>query len=399
MEAAEEVCGAELDEVADLFDQSLLRAHDDGRYAGRLGMLETIRAYARDRLDASGELERVRDAHAAWCMALGRAAAPQLLSGAHEALLPRYDAEQDDLRACLDWLIDSGRGDDALRLAGDLEVFWEIRGQLGEGRARLEQAIAAAVEPGDEDCARALWGLGRLAAMQGDRARARAVLGQALELHRALQDPRGTTLCLADLALAHTLEPGRRDQAVRLGEEALAAARASADPWTIAVALTSLAISLFDDERDRARALLEESLQLRRGLGEKRVLAIALAVSADLAVSEGRDADAAPMLEEVLSLAIDLDFEIIIVEARHDLARLAFADGDLERAESMLADALERSDRMGDPVRRAGCRFGLARIALARGDVAKAARLGEAAERVTSEAEIALSPFDRWEGR
>ena len=129
------------------------------------------------------------------------------------------------------------------------------------------------------------------------------------------------------------------------------------------------------------------------------MLAIALAVSGDLAVSEGRDADAAPMLEEALSLAIDLDFEMIIVEARHSLARLAYAGGDLERAESMLADALERSDRMGDPARRAGCRFGLARIALARGDVAKAARLGEAAERVTSEAEIALSPFDRWEGR
>ena len=289
IEAAEEVCEANLDDVAGLLDQSLLRTHDEGPRAERLEMLATIRAFAVERLEASDEQVAVRDRHAGWCIDFARSASPQLLSGAHEALLPRFDAEQDDLRAALDWLLASGQAHAALRLAGHLAVFWDTRGLFGEGRARLEQALSAAPDADDVDRARALFSLGRMATAQGDSARASATLGEALPLHRALDDTHGIMLDLSHLGVVRASQPGGKAEGQRLGEEALATARASGDPWTIAVALNNLAVLISADDTARAREMLEESVQLRRGLGERRLLAIALANAGEVAIAEGPD--------------------------------------------------------------------------------------------------------------
>ena len=397
IEAAEDVCEAGLDELAGLLDQSLLRAHEEGPGAERLEMLATIRAFAAERLEASGEQAAMRDRHASWCIDFARAASPQLLSGAHEALLPRFDAEQDDLRAALDWLLASGQAHAALRLAGHLAVFWDTRGLLGEGRARLEQTLAAAAGADDVNRARALFSLGRMATAQGDWARASATLSEALDLHRSFDDTHAIMLDISHLGAVTASQPGGRADGQRLGEEALAIARSSGDPWTIAVALNNLAVLISADDTERARQLLDESVNLRRGLGERRLLAISLGNAGEVAIAEGRIAQAEAMLDEALAIAISLDFEPMKVWTRQSIARISLGRGEIEHAESLLLDALERAERVGEPDAQAICLFGLAKVAAVRGDDARAGERRRRAERVVAETGVVLSAFDRWE--
>jgi predicted ATPase/class 3 adenylate cyclase len=363
IEAAERVCDADLNELAELLDHSLLRSFDEQGGASRLGMLETVRVYARERLQVTAEYAEVRDRHAAWCADLVSAGGPELLSGKHELYLAQFDAEGNELRAAFDWLIESGHADTALKFAADLAVFCDTRGQWTEARLQLERALAVATPAAVADRSRALFSLGRLALNQGQMDRAIAALDEALDSFRTVGDARAITLCLSHLGLA--LAGSDPQESVALHDAALVVARASGDSWTIAVGLNNLGNDLLEigAEFPRARDALEECLRLRRELGEKRTLAITLSNIGRLSLLEGRRDDAKVALEEALALALDLGYEVIVSEARYTLARIARDEGDLERARSLLVDALDRVERLGDPGLRAACLEQLEQIA------------------------------------
>ena len=132
LEAAEEVCDADLDDIASLVDKSLLRRTGD-----RYWMLETIREFASERLDELGESSELRDRHAAWFAALGERAHPELYARQRRDWGDRLEAEHANLRTALDHLIGKGDGDGALRLAGAIETYWVTRGHWTEGRRYL----------------------------------------------------------------------------------------------------------------------------------------------------------------------------------------------------------------------------------------------------------------------
>src|SRR5262249_39044172 len=124
--------------VASLVEQSLLRPVDGPRYR----MLETVREYARERLEASGEADQIGRRHAAYFLALAETAEPELFGPAQVSWFDRLEAEHPNLRAALAWA--TGHDLDlALRLGGALPQFWRLRGHLGEGREALERALAA----------------------------------------------------------------------------------------------------------------------------------------------------------------------------------------------------------------------------------------------------------------
>ncbi|MDQ3412689.1 MAG: protein kinase, partial [Chloroflexota bacterium] len=180
--------------VSSLVGQSLLqRVHQPGREdeAPRFMMLETLREFGLEQLEASGEATETRRAHAAWYLELAETAAPLLVGSAQALWLDRLELEHDNVRSALRWSIARDDTGIALRLGASLWRFWSIRGYLSEGRRWLEQVLdlsPAALSPAR---AAALVGAGTLAEYQGAYAAAAALHQAALALHRALGDRPG----------------------------------------------------------------------------------------------------------------------------------------------------------------------------------------------------------------
>jgi hypothetical protein len=213
LESAQEVANADLDTLQSLADKSLLRTRDE-----RFSMLETIRDYAAERLEQSGEGEELRRRHAQHFLALAEEAWPNL-QGSSGAWLERLAREHDNVRAALDRLEASGESELVLRLAGAVSRFWYLRGHLTEGRRRLEDALRAEARP-TAARAKTLNGASMMAAVGGDVATARLRAEQGLALHRTLGDERGIAHSGFLLGFA-AYEEGDLDRAQQLFEESV----------------------------------------------------------------------------------------------------------------------------------------------------------------------------------
>jgi predicted ATPase/DNA-binding CsgD family transcriptional regulator len=329
-----------LDGLTALVDHSLVSQRADGREGEpRFGMLETIREYAVEQLEASGESEAVRGRHRDWFLAYAEAAESKLWGPRAEAWLERHDREYPNLRAALQWSFDRGDTESALRLAHALFRFWDIRGHLTEGEAWLGRALAAhgshpetaglegqallnagwfAFYRADYAEAAALftrsrtlfeqagdrravvwtlYSLGSAAGQLGDQSRARSFHEEAVALGREVGNRPFMARSLWALSgiardYDHDLEGARR-----LGEEALALSREAADPRPTAQALCGLAqTALAERDAAAARAYLAEAIEITRTTGDRLLLAYPLAPVARLAAAAGRPVAAARLL-------------------------------------------------------------------------------------------------------
>jgi len=316
LEAAEAVCAAPgparvsvLDGLAVLIDNNLARVEDavDGTGDGepRVGMLETLREYGLERLEAAGEAAAVRRQHAAYYLALAEAADLELMGAGQATWLARLDADHDNLRAALDWVGESaGDGEEmALQLAGALWRFWWIRGHLAEGRRWLEGLLgrgggSAAVR------ARALNGGGNLAWGQGDYARATAWYEESLVFWRQVGDAAGIARALNNLGMV-LHEQGDLGGAQARYEESLALhrQRRDLDRWSIAATLNNLGRAVHEQgDRARAGALFAESLALKREIGDSAGIAATLGNLADVASADGDYLHAATLYRDSVAL-------------------------------------------------------------------------------------------------
>ncbi|MBX6386763.1 MAG: winged helix-turn-helix domain-containing protein [Microbispora sp.] len=157
LEAAEKVCEGDVDVLGRLVDKSLV-VFDGGRYR----MLETIKAYAAERLAESGGERRVRRAHAEFFARLAETAEPHLRGAEQVEWLARLSAEHDNLSAALRWACEEAETDLALRLVGGLGWYWWLSGHRLEGAQRSAEALALAgdgADPGRLALAHAVHGL------------------------------------------------------------------------------------------------------------------------------------------------------------------------------------------------------------------------------------------------
>jgi predicted ATPase len=141
LEGIEAVCDPQgdlpveaLEGVSSLLDKSLLRQEEGQGAEPRLMMLETIREFASQRLEESGEAEQLRKSHADYCIALAEEAEAGLQGSEQESWLERLDPEHDNMRSALAWAMEQGMTELGLFLAGALRPFWYARGYLDEGR-------------------------------------------------------------------------------------------------------------------------------------------------------------------------------------------------------------------------------------------------------------------------
>jgi non-specific serine/threonine protein kinase len=339
--------------------KSLLRQTAPAGAEPRFGMLETIRAYALERLEACGEAAALRRAHAAYFLALAEAAGPRAYGPLDLASLERLEREHDNLRQALRWLQEQGDAEGFVRLAGAMYRFWWPRGYLSEGRAWLAAALAqsaglrAPEQAGAQvkrARARALNGAGVLARAQGDYSAARACFEEALAALREVGDQPGIAIGLTNAASAAILQ-GDNATAAPLLEESLATSQALGDAWGTAAALMWMVNDLLSrGEYDRARPLCEQCLALGRQLEERRIITVSLNYLAVLAVDAGEHAAARGLCREALATAQEFGDTWGIAQALESLACLAAARAQPALALRLAAAAGTIRETLGTPL-------------------------------------------------
>ena len=392
--AAEAVCGDTdavasdvLDGIASLLDNSLLQQTEQAGDEPRFVLLETIREYGRACLEASGEGEETRCAHANYYLRLAEEADPKLCSAEREQWVHRLEQEHNNLRAALNWSVERKEAATALRLGGALWRFWFWQGHLGEGREWLEKALAVAgSESGGLTTqelpavrAKALGGAGVLTHYQGDYRQAKLLCEESLALFRALGDKRGMAASLNGLGLIARASNAYAE-ARALHEESLAILRALGDTWGIAEALSHLMIVAFSHgDYTAGKLLCDESLAIFRAFGDRRSIALALGTLGNQAFLQEEDAAALPSIEEGLALFRELGDRRNSARMLSFLGYAAFVQGDYAKACTCYVEALTTLRELGAKWYIVACLDGLAGVAVAQGQPEWAAHVLAAA--------------------
>jgi predicted ATPase/class 3 adenylate cyclase len=343
-EAAEEIAGADPDTLQSLLDKSLLRKRDS-TVGPRYWMLETIREYASEKLEALGEADELRRRHAEYLLVLAEEAFPEL-KGSPRPWLDRLEADHDNFRSVLDWLESAGRTQEALQLAGALYRFWSQRGYLLEGGDRLERLLARE-RAGTSARVRALHGAAVMASATGDPETAEKRAEEARGLARTLGDAWGEAYGVYMLGMAAT---ERKDWsgALPFFEASLDAFRRLGDDHYVLLAGDGIAwISRMQGDHERGKRLHEETLARARAGGNFGVVALQLWQLAGLANKEGKTNEALAMLREALVLNRDEGYREGIAEVLVAMATTLQAVSAPAAASALLAAAARLREEIG----------------------------------------------------
>jgi predicted ATPase/class 3 adenylate cyclase len=195
LDETEAVCGPDLggdvlDGVSELVDQSLVRQSEEPDGEPRFWMLATIREYALERLEESGEADAVRERHAAAYAALVERAEPHLTGADQNEWLARLDREHDNIRAAIEWATEAGKAELALRLVAAPWRYWQFRGHLREATARQAAVLAmpGAATADPRVRYRALEAAGGILYWAGDYRGANRAYSESLDVARNLGD-------------------------------------------------------------------------------------------------------------------------------------------------------------------------------------------------------------------
>jgi non-specific serine/threonine protein kinase len=315
IEAAEAVLAAGADPLppagalellASLVDKGLVQRAEAMGIGSRLTMLETIREFANEELEASGDADAVRALHARSYLALAAEAERHLAGHGQKEWIERLALDHANLRAALQWFLDGGDGAQTLGLCNALWRFWLARGHLREGGRWFDQALAAFGEQESRARADALTAAGILAGYLGDLERAAALCDEAVATCRRLEDRAGAALALVGCAIAArnagalAAARARYEEALSLVDDPLTDAGATA--W----AQQGLGIvGLLEGRSDEATALLAASLATLDAAGDRVTAVASLCALALLASRRGDFADAQSFSDQALTIAED----------------------------------------------------------------------------------------------
>ena len=311
-----------LDGLTSLVDQSLvLSAEAAGQ--PRFSMLETIREFGREQLESTGELAGARRRHAGWFLELAMTAGPELTGPDQGEWLDRCDLEHANLRAALDWAVETGETGRALAAATALWRFWQQRGHLAEGRRRLEDLLALPGAKGRTAArAKALAAAGGIAWWQEDIAAAGRHYDEALAIERELGDPAGIADALYNQAFVATAA-GDFEGAARRFRESLELFRQAGDEAGAAradwmVVIRELAAGRWDGPIAKA----EQVTATWRRAGARFDLGNGLVWLAVVYARAGRTDEAQLAMREALELFREADSSIGVASVLQALTYL-----------------------------------------------------------------------------
>ena len=318
LDAAEEVTDARIDTLGSLAEKSLIRADD------RFRMLETIRTYAEERLEASEDESSCRRRHLDYFLSLAEGWYEERFSS-EPRLLAAVTAENGNLRAALEWASEHAPAAE-LALVGAMVPLWSLNGQALEAKTRLTAALGQVATAG-APLARALMHLGEL---DDDLPR----LHEALAIWRELNDREGEAAAIEAIGWAHDAA-GDYSAAEAAHEESLAVRRAAGSPdvrgLTARAGLCHVLVAR--SETGRAAAVAAELLAIARAHDATLMEELALHFLADCSLVDGDYAEAERRYLRALAYARDAG---LVGRATDEVLGVAMARAGLERS----ADAL-----------------------------------------------------------
>ncbi len=329
-----------------LVDKSLLFAREEAADT-RYGMLETIRAYALERLADAGEVDEMALCHARYYTDLAATAEMELVGGEEFTWFKRLGREDENLRAALGWALGGApngpwlRAQLGLRLAGCLAYYWDATSQLDESRRWLNLAWARVDKrtPAPEQ-ARLASGLGTLAWRRGVYAEARVWHQQALQFYQQAEDDWGIAFALQNVAVQYECV-GDWTRGQKLLQESIRVAEAGGQSGMLAVALFSLGnhyVSL--GEHEEAGPLLEQAVALIRPRGSLRLLGYGLAALLEYQLATGRFHLGWATVDELEAAASSSEDRVLLAAAWISRARMLRFDGKHRSAFDACAAAL-----------------------------------------------------------
>jgi len=349
--------------AAGLLDVSLVTVTEGADGEPRVGMLETIREYALERLERAGDAGDARRRHAQYYAGVAERADEQLRGSgpAHLAALDRLEAEHANLRAALAWSLETTAADPGsadreraatgLRLVLALAHFWYRHGYVTEGRRWLERAIELTADDGGAPLAQAAHWLGVLLQQQGEPQAALSFLERSLAIWRDLGDRDQQARELNSLGITHHFL-GDLDTARALLEDSAAISREIGSASRHAAALTNLGQAESDAGNfDRATQVLQEALAVDRKQGDMLGVALDQQSLAGVSLRAGRAAEARDLISEMADYVASCgDPELLATTL--ELAAAATADlGEGLRAARLTGAAEAVRQKTGIPLK------------------------------------------------
>jgi predicted ATPase/DNA-binding SARP family transcriptional activator len=356
LEAADAVCGGDaLNGLAKLIDVNLVRQEEQTDGEPRFTMLETIRAYALERLEASDNADALRRRHARWFATIDERMVVEPRFG--EVDWPVLARDLDNFRTALSALADHGERELLIRLVLNLQFIWIVRGHLREGAQWSNEAVKLAADLRLELKARAWECAGSFAIRLDDVDRAGELFEQALAARR-------------------TSEPGEVTEKLWITRMLGLVARKRG-------------------EYAQAEALFQQAATGFRACGEEKGLSVVLADQAQSALERGELTLARPLLEERLLTARERGFKDHVNSSVFDLGILALYERRYDDAGLLFTESLETALGQGDRAMVALALRGLAAIAAVRGELEPAARIEGAADAIDDQTGYRLERYER----
>ncbi len=309
-----------LDVVSRLVGASMVRVDEGADGEPRIGMLETIRSFARDRLDEAGDGDAVRIRHLAWCADVVERAVPLLRGNLHTLALDRLGAVDDDIRAALRYALDPVAPSDPQRLAAGRQLlitvttrYWYLFGSVAESRRWQERALAGTDDADSEANVGLLYGLGISLLQQSALSEAVELLDRSRKMSERLGQRDWQARALNALAVARR-QGGEFDESMGLLHASIAISRETGNADLESKSLGNLVV-LHHDLGDFEQALraAEEAMRVNTARGDDWAVAIdRVNYTAALLRAEGAPSAAARFAEWMPAMLTFGETELVI---------------------------------------------------------------------------------------
>jgi predicted ATPase/class 3 adenylate cyclase/Tfp pilus assembly protein PilF len=394
LEGAEEVCGNEasimvLDELESLLEKGLVRhADEEDRYF----MLQTIKEFALEKLEAAGETAEIKRKHASYFLEIARRT--HLGTQGHDQLerMERADQEVSNIQRALEWwLAMAEEGDEeaaelGLRLCGELWMYWHIRGMHLSARGWVEDFLEAANGQRDTPgtCA-ALLTAGLCSWTLGEYPRAVKELEASYQIAKKLgmaYEMASATSCL----IISYLPMGEISKAAENARESLEIAREINNEWIFAFSLAFEGLTSFvSGELEAAEEKYREALKIQRKIGDYEGGGFSLGALAQLAAAKNEFQEADHWYQEAQSSYVRVGDRAEEARILEEMAWNSLKLADTARARRNFSSSIQAYNEIGS-VRGIGLAlYGLAATEQVEGSAYRAMEIAAAADRFSEE--------------